>query len=185
MSDEPWSFSPTLLNWFYFYPIWVWYSHIRSHQVWHNKIKWIRNNVMTCQVRFITLFWKRIFQIINVISCNDISSLICILNIICCTLASCNYCDVMTCCPHYCSFVREIHWLSHWGRDKMAAISQMTLLNAFPWTKMVEFRLRFHCLFPRFQSIISQHWFRWWLGSDQATSHYLSQWWLASWHIYA
>ena len=33
--------------------------------------------------------------------------------------------------------------LTHWGRDKMAAVSQTTLSNAFSWMKMLEFRLRF------------------------------------------
>ena len=37
------------------------------------------------------------------------------------------------------------------GRDKMAAVSQTTLSNAFSWMKMLEFRLRFHwSLFLRF-----------------------------------
>ena len=30
--------------------------------------------------------------------------------------------------------------LTHWGRDKMAAISQTTLANAFSWVKISEFR---------------------------------------------
>ena len=69
--------------------------------------------------------------------------------------------------------------LTHWGRDKMAAIFQTTFSNAFSWMKMYEFRLRFHwSLFLRFQLTISQHWFRSWLGAVQATSHYLKQWWL-------
>ena len=34
--------------------------------------------------------------------------------------------------------------LTHWGRDKMAAVSQTTLSDAFSWMKMLEFRLRFH-----------------------------------------
>ena len=51
--------------------------------------------------------------------------------------------------------------LTHWGRDKIAAISKMTFSNVFSWIKMYEFRLRFHCsLVLRFQSIISQHCFR-------------------------
>ena len=46
--------------------------------------------------------------------------------------------------------------LTHWGWDKMAAISQTTLSNAFSWMKILEFRFRFHwSLFPRVQ-----HWFR-------------------------
>ena len=39
----------------------------------------------------------------------------------------------------------------------------------------VLFRFEFHwSLFTRVQLTIFQHWFRWWLGSDQATSHYLN-----------
>ena len=58
--------------------------------------------------------------------------------------------------------------------------------NAFSWMKMYQFRLRFHWnLFLRLKFTIFQQWFRWWLGADQATSHYLNQWWLASWCINA
>ena len=52
--------------------------------------------------------------------------------------------------------------------------------------KMFEFRLEFHWnLFLRVQLTIFQHWFRWWLGAVQATSHYLKQWWLIYRRIYA
>ena len=51
--------------------------------------------------------------------------------------------------------------LTHWGRDKMDAISQTTFSNAFSWMKMFECRLKFHwSLFLRVQLTISQHWFR-------------------------
>ena len=51
--------------------------------------------------------------------------------------------------------------LTHWGRDKMAAISQTTLSNAFSCLKMYEFRSRFHWnLFLRFELTIFHHWFR-------------------------
>ena len=54
-----------------------------------------------------------------------------------------------------------LHTLTHWGRDKMDAIFQMTFSNAFSWMKMVEFRLTFHwSLFPRVKSTMFQH------GSD-------------------
>ena len=77
-------------------------------------------------------------------------------------------------------------YLTHWGRDKMAVVSQTTLSNAFSWMKMLEFRLRFlWSLFLRVQLTIIQHWFRQWLGAGQATSHYLNQWWLVYWRIYA
>ena len=50
--------------------------------------------------------------------------------------------------------------LTHWGRDKMAAISQTTLSNAFSWMKMLKFRLNFHWnLLLRVQLTIFQHWF--------------------------
>ena len=45
--------------------------------------------------------------------------------------------------------------LTHWGRDKMDAISQTTLSSAFSWKKMSEFRLKFHWnLFLRVQLTI-------------------------------
>ena len=50
--------------------------------------------------------------------------------------------------------------LTHWGRDKMAAISQTTLSIAFSWMKILEFRLNFHwSLFLRVQLTIFHHWF--------------------------
>ena len=76
--------------------------------------------------------------------------------------------------------------LTHWGRDKMDAIWQTMLSNALFWVKMLEFRLKFHwSLFLRVQLTIFQHWFWYWFGADQATSHYLNQWWLDYWRIYA
>ena len=69
---------------------------------------------------------------------------------------------------------------------QLDAISQTTFSNTFSWMKMFEFRLKFHwILFPMVQLIIFQYWFRWWLGADQATSHYLNQWWLDYRRIYA
>ena len=71
--------------------------------------------------------------------------------------------------------------ISHWGRDKMTTFSR-----AFSSMKIVVFWLNFHWnMFARIQLTIIQHWFRWWLGADQATSHYLNQWWLIYRHIYA
>ena len=76
--------------------------------------------------------------------------------------------------------------LTHWGRDKMDAISQTTFSRAFSSMKIVVFWLNFHWnMFPRVQLTIIQHWFRYWLGAVQATSHYLNQWWLVYWRIYA
>ena len=89
-----------------------------------------------------------------------------------------------------CIFFQDSHqfcWsgLTHWGRERMAAILQTTFSNALSWMIIYEFRLKFHwSLFPRFQLTIFQHWFRQWLGVDQAASHYLNHWWLDYWPIY-
>ena len=51
--------------------------------------------------------------------------------------------------------------LTHWRRDKMAAIFQTKFSNAFFWMKIYTFRLRCHwILFPSVQLTIFQHWFR-------------------------
>ena len=51
--------------------------------------------------------------------------------------------------------------LTHWGRDKMAAISQTMCSNAFSWMEIYEFRLKFHWnLFLRVYLTIFQNWFR-------------------------
>ena len=74
--------------------------------------------------------------------------------------------------PHW------VHPLTHWGRDKMDAISQTTFSRAFSAMKIAAFWLNFHWnMFARVQLTIIEHWFRLWLGVDQATSHYLNQWW--------
>ena len=76
--------------------------------------------------------------------------------------------------------------LRHWGRDIMATIFQTIFSHAFSWMKMYKFRLRFHwSLSLRDQLTIFQHCFGWWLGADQATSHYLNQWLLVYRRIYA
>ena len=40
--------------------------------------------------------------------------------------------------------VTNLHALTHWGWDKMAAISQPIFANAFPWMKLLEFVSTFH-----------------------------------------
>ena len=63
----------------------------------------------------------------------------------------------------------------------MNAIFQTTFLNEFSWMKMCKFRLKFHwSLFPMAKLTIFQNWFAW-----PASSHYLNQWWLVYWRIYA
>ena len=57
--------------------------------------------------------------------------------------------------------VASFHMLTHWDRDKMAAITQTMFSNAFSWMKMNEFRLRFHwSLLLKFEWTIFHHWFR-------------------------
>ena len=64
----------------------------------------------------------------------------------------------MSCEP---SSLELVWYLTHWGRDKMAAIFQTTFSNAISWMKMFEFRLKFYwSLFLKVQLIIFQHWFR-------------------------
>ena len=54
-----------------------------------------------------------------------------------------------------------IAWLTHWGLDKMSAISQTTHWNVFSWMKMYEIRLKLQwSLFLKVQLTIFQHWFR-------------------------
>ena len=51
--------------------------------------------------------------------------------------------------------------LTHWGRDKMDAISQTTSSSPFSWMKMFEFRLKSQwSLFLRVQLTRFQNWFR-------------------------
>ena len=71
--------------------------------------------------------------------------------------------------------------LTHLSLDKMSAILLTTFSNVFLWMKKHEFRLKFQWnLFLRVQLTIFQHWFRYWLGADQVTSHYLNQCWPSS-----
>ena len=54
--------------------------------------------------------------------------------------------------------------LTHWGRDKMADISQTTFSNAFSWMKTYEIplsMLRFHWILLLWVELTAfQHWFR-------------------------
>ena len=60
----------------------------------------------------------------------------------------------------YCNFAQKtavslpctVQNLTHWGRDKMAAISQMSCSSAFSWMKMYEFHLKVSLNFvPKFR----------------------------------
>ena len=75
-------------------------------------------------------------------------------------------------------------------QEKMVTISQMTSSNAFSWMKSVVVGFKFHwSLSLRVTlTLISQHWFKEWLGTQQATNHYLNQcadsvhWCIYMWH---
>ena len=54
----------------------------------------------------------------------------------------------------------------HFPDDILKCISMNDKFYEFHWS-----------LFPRVQLTTFQNWFRWWLGADQATSHYLNQYW--------
>ena len=77
------------------------------------------------------------------------------------------------------SWIWSMMALTHWGRNRMEAISQTTCSSAFSWIKkMFEFRLKFHWgLFLKVQLTIFQDCFRYWLGAVQ--------WWLVHLRIYA
>ena len=65
--------------------------------------------------------------------------------------------------------------------DKMSTISQTIFSIAFSWMTIFVFWFKFHwSLFVKLQLTISEHWFRYWLGAEQATSHYLNQCWPCS-----
>ena len=70
---------------------------------------------------------------------------------------------------------------NHLPLDKVAAILQVTFSNAFLCMKSFVSQLKFHwSLFLRGKLTISQLRFRLWLGTEQATSHYLNQCWPSS-----
>ena len=70
--------------------------------------------------------------------------------------------------------------LNHLPLDKMARNWQMTFSNAFSWMKSFVFWIKFNLHLFLVQLIVGQYWFRWWLGAEQATSHYLNQHWPSS-----
>ena len=86
---------------------------------------------------------------------------------ICCGATICCCIDIVLCsvstsgdcCNNFICWCNL--FVTHWGRNNMAAISQTTLSNAFSWMKMLQFRLKFHwSWFLRVQLTIFQHWFR-------------------------
>ena len=83
-----------------------------------------------------------------------------------------------------CFFIAISMWcwpapsLTHLAPDNMAAISQTIFPYVFSWMKSFVFWLKCHwSLFLRVKFTITQHWFRWWLGAEYATSHYKNKCW--------
>ena len=74
------------------------------------------------------------------------------------------------------------HWYfvtlsTHLPLHKMVAISQTMFSYVLSWRKGFPFWLKLHWSFffkgPKL--IVTQHWFRYWLGAEWATSHHLDQ----------
>ena len=99
-----------------------------------------------------------------------------------------------------------LHWLtlstisqlqfnpkSVWTKSLKNTSSELAIINTLRSSQNVFFLMKaykfslqiYWYLFPRVQVTIYQHWFRWWFGAIQATSHYLKQWWLFYWCTYA
>ena len=119
--------------------------------------RWVTNmSVVLCMRKHLTLYIDRLVQE----RCNSIANALELY--LSCTKHQYNVSVVCDCC---CIF-QIIQWciiqyLTHWGGDRMDAISQTTFGSAFSWMKMFEFRLKFHwSLFLRVQLTIFQHWFR-------------------------
>ena len=73
------------------------------------------------------------------------------------------------------------HWINSSPPGQMAAISQTIFWDAFSPMKRFVFQFEFHwSLFLGVQLIIGQDWFSLWLGTEQATNHYLNQRWPSS-----
>ena len=67
------------------------------------------------------------------------------------------------------------------GRRLPDGTFRCTFLNENIWVSVKIY----WSLFLRFKLTIFQHWCRYWLRAGQATSHYLNQWLLLYWRIYA
>ena len=73
---------------------------------------------------------------------------------------------------------------SHPGQKWTPFCTQHFQIHFREW-KILYFDLSFTGVFPRGLIDKSQHWFRLWLRAEQATRHYLNQWWLDYRRIYA
>ena len=72
------------------------------------------------------------------------------------------------------------HWFRQWlGTEQVTShYLNQSISNPFFLMKTLEYQFNFHWnLFLGVQLTTSQHWFRQWLDTEQATSHYLNQSW--------
>ena len=67
------------------------------------------------------------------------------------------------------------------GRHFPDDIFKCIFLDKKEWS-LIKFSLKF---ISNGELTIFQHWFRWWLGAGQATSHCVNQWWWIYWRMYA
>ena len=72
--------------------------------------------------------------------------------------------------------------LTHWGRDNMATFFP----GIFKWIFLIEnVWILIEISFKFVPKCQINNLFMWWLGVDQATSHYVKQWWLVYSRIFA
>ena len=132
----------------------------RVLKVNHNVIIWFHNHIWKyafCNYMHLNIFVKQTW---GHKPYKATCSLCCI-----CTLSCENPRDPITDTACYITIFKSTQTssivLTHWGRGKMAAVSQTALSNAFSWMKMLEFQVKCHwSLFLRVQLTLFQHWLR-------------------------
>ena len=97
----------------------------------------------------------------------------------CCALFCCGY--IFVSCRFMWSIYLNTLRPKSSGRYFPADIFKCIFLNENMWIS-IKISQKF---VPEVHLTISQHWFRWWLGAGKATSHYMNQWWVVYWRIYA
>ena len=134
----------------------IWNSIKKGGTFWHNR----RHVISSTNADVRIVHWTTR----NTLKCNSLPRKHIVYGVVC---ERDNFCMDKT-VKHACGHLQLKHFntaltwpLTHWGRGKMAAISQTTLSNDLALMKRFEFRSRFHWnLFLRVQLTISEHWFR-------------------------
>ena len=138
-----------------------WQFHSHNHTIYQNTV-WTQDPFMLhisiyCLCKYICLL-RHLICVVNVETLMQMDVHSC-----CKYMMDRSHVIILWTSANYAKLCAVFCWilLTHLGRDKMDAISQTTLSNAFSWIKRYEFRLIFHwSLFLRFQLTIFQHWFR-------------------------